>query len=154
YMGDVLFYNQDRIAAESFLETATERRSVLNLLRLIGYELRPPTAASADLTLLFDPKATGTVTLNPGMRFMTTKQTTGEVINFQYLRQPLTLDLTSLPLFTLDATGALAKLPAGQTPDGSTFRLFRTLPVVHADPSPTASEIIGSSDGSPNQVFR
>src|SRR5690242_18686998 len=52
-MGDSLFYDQDRIAGESFLETAVERRSVVQLLRLIGYELRPPTAASAGLALLF-----------------------------------------------------------------------------------------------------
>ena len=37
-MGDSLFYNQDRIAGESFLETAVERRSLVQLLRLIGYE--------------------------------------------------------------------------------------------------------------------
>ena len=42
YVGDVIAYYQDRIASESFLDTAVERRSVLNLLRLIGYELAPP----------------------------------------------------------------------------------------------------------------
>src|SRR4051812_39724622 len=60
-MGDSLFYNQDRIAGESFLETAVERRSVVQLLRLIGYELSPPLAASADLTLLFQRDAIGVV---------------------------------------------------------------------------------------------
>jgi hypothetical protein len=53
YMGDTLFYDNDRIAGESFLETAQERRSILQMLRLIGYELRPPVPSSADLTLLF-----------------------------------------------------------------------------------------------------
>src|SRR5687767_11433496 len=53
YMGDVVLYYQDRIANELFLGTATERRSVLQLLRLIGYELKPGVAAAADLTLTF-----------------------------------------------------------------------------------------------------
>ena len=35
YVGDVVSYYQDRIASESFLATAVERRSVLHLLRLI-----------------------------------------------------------------------------------------------------------------------
>src|SRR5258708_15425550 len=73
-MGDSLFYNQDRIAAESFLETAVERRSVIQLLRLTSYELKPPLAASADLTLLFKLGTTGRLP-NPivsGATFKTT----------------------------------------------------------------------------------
>ena len=43
-MADVLTFYQERIANESFLRTATERRSLLELGRLIGYELRPGAA--------------------------------------------------------------------------------------------------------------
>lgn len=43
---DVLSFYQERIANENFLRTATERRSVLELARLIGYELAPGVAAS------------------------------------------------------------------------------------------------------------
>src|SRR5262249_22025220 len=46
---DVLAFYQERIANESFLRTATERRSVLELARLIGYELAPGVAASTYL---------------------------------------------------------------------------------------------------------
>ena len=42
HLGDIFLYYQDRIANESYLDTAVERLSVINLLRLIGYELRPP----------------------------------------------------------------------------------------------------------------
>lgn len=45
-VSDVLTFYQERIANESYLETATELRSVLELARLIGYELRPGVAAS------------------------------------------------------------------------------------------------------------
>jgi hypothetical protein len=42
---DVLSFYQERIANEVFLRTATERRSLLELAREIGYELRPGIAA-------------------------------------------------------------------------------------------------------------
>lgn len=44
---DVLTFYQERIANEGYLRTATERRSVLELARAIGYELQPGVAASA-----------------------------------------------------------------------------------------------------------
>lgn len=46
---DVLTFYQERLANEGFLRTSTERRSILELARLIGYELGPGVAASADL---------------------------------------------------------------------------------------------------------
>ncbi len=46
---DVLSFYQERIANEGYLRTATERRSVLELARRIGYELRPGVAAGTFL---------------------------------------------------------------------------------------------------------
>ena len=48
-VADVLTFYQERIANESYLRTATERRSLLEQARLIGYELRPGVAASTCL---------------------------------------------------------------------------------------------------------
>src|SRR5262249_13589115 len=45
-VADVLTFYQERIANEGFLRTATERRSILELARLIGYTLRPGVAAT------------------------------------------------------------------------------------------------------------
>ena len=45
-VADVLTFYQERIANEGYLRTATERRSVLELARLVGYNLRPGVAAS------------------------------------------------------------------------------------------------------------
>lgn len=45
YVADDLSYLQDRIAAESSLDTATERRSVVRHARLVDYEPRAATAA-------------------------------------------------------------------------------------------------------------
>ena len=53
-MADVLTFYQERIANESYLRTATERRSLLELARLIGYELRPGVAASTLLAFTMD----------------------------------------------------------------------------------------------------
>lgn len=53
-VADVLTFYQERIANEGFLITATERRSVLELARLIGYRLRPGVAASVFLAYTLD----------------------------------------------------------------------------------------------------
>ena len=50
-VADVLTFYQERIANEGYLETAIERRSILELARLIGYRLRPGISASAYLAL-------------------------------------------------------------------------------------------------------
>ncbi|WAS91044.1 baseplate J/gp47 family protein [Nannocystis punicea] len=134
-MGDALFYYLDRVAGESYLETAQERRSVVNLLRLIGYELRPPQPAYADLTLLFNKDAAGQVQIPKGAGFATTAKATGAPILFRYLRTPLTLDVGALPLVTVD---------------GKQHRMFAPLPVVQVDLMVTG-EILGSSDGGPRQ---
>lgn len=51
---DVLAFYQERIANEGFLRTAEERRSILELARAIGYELRPGVAASTYLAFTVD----------------------------------------------------------------------------------------------------
>ena len=53
-VGDVLTFYQERIANEGFLRTATERRSILEQARLIGYELSPGVSASAYLAFTVD----------------------------------------------------------------------------------------------------
>jgi hypothetical protein len=51
YAADILSYYQDRVANEAYLTTASQRRSVTELLRLIGYQIDPGVAASAYLHL-------------------------------------------------------------------------------------------------------
>ena len=53
-VGDVLTFYQERIANEGFLRTATERRSILELARAIGYELNPGVAASTYVVFKVD----------------------------------------------------------------------------------------------------
>jgi len=53
-MADVLTFYQERLANEAFLRTATERGSVLQLARLLGYELAPGVAADAWLAFALE----------------------------------------------------------------------------------------------------
>ncbi len=48
-VADVLTFYQERIANEGYLRTAVERRSILELARLVGYRLRPGVSSSVYL---------------------------------------------------------------------------------------------------------
>lgn len=56
-VGDILTFYQERIASEGFLRTATERRSIVELGRLVGYRLKPGVSASAYLAYTLDETA-------------------------------------------------------------------------------------------------
>lgn len=53
-IADVLSFYQERIINEGYIRTATERMSVLELARAIGYELKPGVAASANLAFMVE----------------------------------------------------------------------------------------------------
>ena len=132
YMGDVVLYYQDRIAEQSFLETATERRSVVNLLRLIGYELRPPLPAAAELDLTFTP-GIPSVLVPTGLRFRTVGVTPAQ--QFEYTGPDLSIQLGSDQVETL-ADGRLR---------------YHGLPVDQGVTTPPVN--LGSSTGEPNQSY-
>lgn len=67
-VGDVLTFYQERLANEGYLRTATERRSVLELARLVGYTLRPGVAASVFLAYTLEDKQVGPVEIPAGAR--------------------------------------------------------------------------------------
>src|SRR5262245_33419599 len=69
-VADVLTFYQERIANEGYLRTATERRSVLELARAIGYELQPGVAASTYLAFTLEDAAgaPGHATLEVGTK--------------------------------------------------------------------------------------
>jgi hypothetical protein len=54
---DVLTFYQERIINQGYLRTATERRSILELARQIGYELAPGVAASTYLAFTLEDAA-------------------------------------------------------------------------------------------------
>ncbi|MEA3028994.1 MAG: hypothetical protein QOG13_319 [Sphingomonadales bacterium] len=70
---DVLTFYQERIANEAWLGTATERLSVVELGRLIGYQPRPGVAATTALVFLMDEPpgaeaSVAAVAIPPGTR--------------------------------------------------------------------------------------
>jgi hypothetical protein len=139
YMGDVVLYYQDRIANESFLQTAVERRSVLNALNLVGYQLAPPVTSSVALTLSFKPPAQGAatiVTVPSGAQFASVPGNGAGALIFEYLGPDLQINLAS------DQVALSA--------DGKTL-IYTGLPATQSALQPTT--IIGSSTGEPNQSF-
>jgi predicted phage baseplate assembly protein len=67
-LADVLTFYQERIANEGYLHTATERRSILELARLVGYALRPGVASTVYLAYTLDDNAREPVVIPVGAR--------------------------------------------------------------------------------------
>jgi hypothetical protein len=69
-VGDVLTFYQERIANESYLRTATERVSVLELARIVGYEPARGVAAGTWLAFTVEtaPGAPGRATVPAGVQ--------------------------------------------------------------------------------------
>jgi len=60
-VGDVLSFYNERTANEIFLRTAQQRDSLLRMLRLIGYRLRPGLAPTTLLSFVAEPGAQATI---------------------------------------------------------------------------------------------
>jgi hypothetical protein len=71
-VADVLTFYQERLINEGYLGTATERRSVLELARMIGYELHPGVAASTLLAFTVEdaPGSPSQVTVPKGTQVL------------------------------------------------------------------------------------
>jgi hypothetical protein len=145
YMGDILSYYQDRIANEAFLVTAQERRSVINHLRLIGYEMAPAAAASTTLNVIVGNSVTQPFEVRKGDQFGTKSSKERKSVTFEYTGdKPLVIDPTTMPF-----------VPA-KNPDGSPLPNFKEFEkVVPVREGKTISnEVIGVSDGRPNQRYK
>ena len=153
-VADVLTFYQERIANEGFLRTATERRSVLELARAVGYELRPGVAASVHLVYTVEdaPGAPGICTIAaqapvqsvpPQDKLPQVFETASELVaraEWNALRPRLQRP-ADLAFVTVDGKQRLALLyPAGSLPattdglhpglaPGNLFRLDPYLPV-------------------------
>ncbi len=63
-VADVLTFYDERIANKGYLRTATERRSIVELARLVGYEPRPGVAATAYLAYILEKGHAATLARN------------------------------------------------------------------------------------------
>ncbi len=133
HMGDILSYYQDRIANESFLGTARERSSIIHHLRLIGYRLSTPVPASAYLDITAPPDCDKTVTITKGDAFATRSQKDKSSVRFEYTGDgDIVIDFNTIDV--LEEKKTYCGLPVEEG------RLI-------------ADEIVGESDGTPNQRF-
>ncbi len=114
---DVLSFYQERIANEGYLRTAIERRSVLELARLVDYRLRPGVAASVYLAYTVE-KDSPPVTIAAGARAQSIPapgeqmQTfeTAEPLDARYEWNALQPRLTRPQNITLDTIAGLGEL--------------------------------------------
>lgn len=67
-VGDVLTFYQERIANEGYLRTATERRSLVELARLVGYKPRPGVASTVFLAYTLEDTQVDPVEIPAGSR--------------------------------------------------------------------------------------
>jgi uncharacterized phage protein gp47/JayE len=137
YMGDVANYYIDRAANETFIDTATQRQTLLNLANLYGYRPSGPTPAVVDVT--FTNRGVAPIAIPVG---------TQVIAPLQYG------DYAEVFFETTKAATALAPnasvtLPAVEGKTVNTDRPDLIDPTTNT-PLPV---VIGTSGGLPNQIF-
>lgn len=83
FVGDVLVFYQDNQSGESRIATAQLRRTMLALVKLIGFQVEGAGAATTELTFSLTEIPTGDVTVKAGDRFRTLEIT--DPVTFQAL---------------------------------------------------------------------
>ncbi len=82
-VADILTFYQERAANEGFLRTARLRDSMLRMVRLLGYQVRPGAAATARLAFTLDP---GTrLTIPVGLRVQSVPAAAEQAQKFETL---------------------------------------------------------------------
>lgn len=125
YLGDILNYQIDRAANEAFITTSTQRDTVLRIARLLNYV--PNDINPATGTVTFSNYSTSPVTVSTSSTLTTVSDGTNPAIGF-----------------TIDSA---VTIPAGTLSTPATASATVTQGALIVD------ELIGVSDGTPNQEF-
>jgi hypothetical protein len=128
YMGDILNHYIDRSANEAYIGTASQRDSVLQLARLLGY--RPVENTAATVTLTFYNSTAGILTVPKSTKVSTT-----------IIANNVT---TKIVFETNSAIDVPAKVGA----------VNGSVQVAATQGETVASEVIGTSNGQINQVWK
>jgi hypothetical protein len=126
YMGDMLNYYIDRAANESFIDTSTQRDTVLNLAKLLNYTPNDISPATGSVTLT--NQSSSGITVPALSLFSSIPDGTGNQITFE-----LTSDV-----FIAGSSGTTYATATGTVIQGITAR----------------SEAVGTSDGTAYQQFK
>lgn len=137
HSADVLHFYLDRNANEAFLPTAITRRSVINLLKLIDFRMRSASPASVDLVFSITTTLSGNFTIPKGTVLQTAEDATGEPVYFE----------------TVDEGVILAGETAVGIKNGQPVSLVVT-PLIGAIEGQSKEELLGQSDGTPNQRIK
>lgn len=136
YLGDLVSYYIDRTANESFLTTAVQRQSILNLAQTYGYIPAGYRQATVDVT--FTNSSESDVTIPEGTVL------SGSVV---------IADVVETLYFTTNAE-AIVPAAVGETLGTETVSASEGRSVILvAENVNTYGELIGTSDGSPNMSF-
>lgn len=130
FVADTLHYYIDRSAAEAFLPTAIQRRSVINLLKLIDYELRSAAPASADVVFTLPQAFPEEVLIPAGTRLQTAAEPDEEPVVFE-TAQDLILPAGQTEGIVSAVEGTTGEEVAGQS-NGQTYQRFelRATPII------------------------
>ena len=126
YLGDLLNYQIDRAANESFIDTATQRETVIKLANLLGYY--PTASVAAKGTVTFTNSTASPVTVAAGTTISTPGTGAGSSVSY-----------------TLDNAVTVSAISAGVagTASGNVTQGIKV-----------TNEAVGTSDGTSNQTFR
>ena len=127
YIGDGLHYYIDRTANESFIETASQRESVLQIARLLGYT--PTRTTPSEVLLTFQNSSASIITVPKRTKVAANVTSNG---------------VTTQVIFETDSAITVPAKSAGN--NGSNT-------VTATQGETIEAETIGTSDGSANQVF-
>lgn len=141
YCLDVMSYYQDRLVSEAYLTTATQRSSVLEIARTLGYTPYPAQAATGTVTLVTDETQTTAVTVPVRTQIITEFQ--------EEFQGPLIFE--TMADVTVPATGGTAVV---QVVEGAT-QFSETITLTFADASSQTVPVsdLGTSTGTPDQAF-
>jgi len=95
YLGDVLNYQIDRAANEAFIDTATQRDTVIKLASLLGYTPNSGSAATGDVTFS-NPTGTG-ITIAAGTQISTQGDNANPAVTFTLNSNVLVLANSTAP---------------------------------------------------------
>lgn len=128
YMGDIMSFYIDRSANETFLETATQRESVLAMARLFGYPVSQGSPSLVTLTFTND-HPTKDIVVQPGLQVSTASLMNAGV-------SPVTFETANTTNETVSAGGGTKTI---QAYEGTTI---------------TGEVLVNLFNGLPSQVFR
>lgn len=141
YCLDILSYYQDRLVSEAYLDTATQRSSVLEIARMLGYTPYPAAASTGAVTLVTDLTQATPVLVPAGTQLITGFQTD--------VQGPLIFETTADA--SVPASGGTVQVPVveGATQGTSTI----TVTSGTAGPVTVPVVTLGTSTGAADQRF-